>query len=548
MERLSASSPGPMIMSENGETSAAGRRNLCAMELDFDVCYRAIATRDARFDGRFFTGVRTTGVYCRPICPARTPRRENVSFYPTAAAAQAAGFRPCLRCRPETSPELGAWHGTSNTVSRGLMLIEGGRLDYAAVAALAARLGLGERQLRRLFRQHLGASPLAVAQTRRVLLARQLLDETDLAMTEVAFAAGFGSLRRFNDTFQRLYGRPPSTLRRRRGTAAIAAPGSALTLNLPYRPPYDWGAMLGFLANRAIPGVEHIAEDCYTRTIELDGAFGAISVSPSPHGASLVVTVRFPRVGVLPAILARVKRMFDLAADPLAIAAQLAEDPLMAKLVEQRPGLRVPGAWDGFELAVRAVLGQQITVAAATRLAGKLVAAHGTPLATELAGPGLSHAFPRPEILARADLAMLGMPGARARALSAMAAASVADPRLLTTGESLEASIQRLVALPGVGQWTACYIAMRALREPDAFPAGDLGLRRALADGSRRRPSPAELAARAEAWRPWRAYAALHLWMADRRAPSAPAPMKEIRDASHDRPAEHPARHAPARL
>ena len=308
------------------------------------------------------------------------------------------------------------------------MLIEGGALDEAAVDTLAARLGLGERQLRRLFHQHLGASPLAVAQTRRVLLARQLIDETDLAMTEVALAAGFGSLRRFNDTFRQLYGRPPSALRRRRSAMAVAAPGSAMTLELSYRPPYDWPAMLGFLAPRAIPGIERIADDCYMRTIELDGAFGTISVAPSRRGTSLVATVRFPQVTALPEILARIRRIFDLAADPLAIAAQLAEDPVMAPLVAARPGLRVPGAWDGFELAVRAILGQQITVATATRLAGKLVAAYGTPLAPELVGPGLSHAFPRPERLARADLATLGMPGARARALSAMAAASVADP------------------------------------------------------------------------------------------------------------------------
>ncbi|MGE5777807.1 MAG: AlkA N-terminal domain-containing protein [Hyphomicrobiales bacterium] len=518
------------------------------MDLDFDACYRAIATRDARFDGRFFTGVRTTGIYCRPICPARTPRRENVVFYPTAAAAQAAGFRPCLRCRPETSPGRGAWHGTSNTVSRALMLIEGGALDEAAVDTLAARLGLGERQLRRLFHQHLGASPLAVAQTRRVLLARQLIDETDLAMTEVALAAGFGSLRRFNDTFRQLYGRPPSALRRRRGAMAVAAPGSAMTLELSYRPPYDWPAMLGFLAPRAIPGIERIADDCYMRTIELDGAFGTISVAPSRRGTSLVATVRFPQVTALLEILARIRRIFDLAADPLAIAAQLAEDPVMAPLVAARPGLRVPGAWDGLELAVRAILGQQITVAAATRLAGKLAAAYGTPLAPELVNPGLSHAFPRPERLARADLATLGMPGTRARALSAMAAASAADPRLFTAGDSLQAGIKRLVALPGIGEWTACYIAMRALREPDAFPAADIGLARALADGSGTRPNAAELAARAEAWRPWRAYAAMHLWTADRHVPAAPVPHMEIRDASCDRSTEHTDRHTPSRL
>ena len=321
-----------------------------------------------------------------------------------------------------------------------------------------------------------------------------------------------------------------------------------MTLELPYRPPYDWAAMLGFLAPRAIPGVERIADDCYTRTIELDGAFGTISVAPSRRGTSLVATVRFPQVTALPEILARLRRIFDLAADPLAIAAQLAEDPVMAPLVAARPGLRVPGAWDGFELAVRAILGQQITVAAATRLAGKLVAAYGTPLAPELVSPGLSHAFPRPDRLARADLATLGMPGTRARALSAMAAASAADPRLFTAGDSLEAGIERLVALPGIGEWTACYIAMRALREPDAFPAADIGLARALVDGSGTRLNAAELAARAEAWRPWRAYAAMHLWTADRHVPTAPVPHMEIRDASCDRSTEHTDRHAPSRL
>ena len=539
---------GTLTASENGETSAPDRCKFSAMELDFESCYRAIATRDARFDGRFFTGVRTTGIYCRPICPARTPRRENVTFYPTAAAAQEAGYRPCLRCRPETSPARGAWHGTSNTVSRALMLIDDGALDEGSVADLAARLGVGERQLCRLFRRHLGASPVAVAQTRRVHLARQLIAETDLAMTEVALAAGYGSLRRFNDTFRRLFGRPPSALRRRRAAPTGAAPGSAMTLRLAYRPPYDWDAMLGFLGARAIPGVERVAGDAYTRTIALDGAFGTVAVTPDPRASCLVAAVRFPRVSALPEILARLRRIFDLAADPLAIAAQLGEDPAMAPLVAARPGLRVPGAWDGFELAVRAILGQQITVAGATRLAGKLAAAYGTKLVPELAGPGLTHAFPRPERIARADLATLGMPGARARALSAMAAACVTDPLLFATGESLESGIERLVALPGIGKWTASYIAMRALREPDAFPDADIGLMRALADADGARPGAAELRARAEAWRPWRAYAALHLWTADRRASSAQATVGENRHAAHDRPARHADRHAPSRL
>ncbi len=321
-----------------------------------------------------------------------------------------------------------------------------------------------------------------------------------------------------------------------------------MTLDLSYRPPYDWAAMLGFLAARAIPGVERIADDCYTRTIELDGAFGTISVAPNRRGASLVATVRFPRLTALPEILARLRRIFDLSADPLAIAALLAEDPVMAPLLAARPGLRVPGAWDGFELAVRAILGQQISVAAATRLAGKLVAAYGTPLGPELVGPDLSHAFPWPERLAGADLATLGVPGVRARALSAVAAASAADPRLFTTGESLQAGIKRLTALPGIGEWTACYIAMRALREPDAFPAADIGLTRALADGSGTRLNVTELAARAEAWRPWRAYAAMHLWTVDRHTPAASIPHKEIRDASCDRSTERTDRHAPSRL
>jgi AraC family transcriptional regulator of adaptative response / DNA-3-methyladenine glycosylase II len=292
-----------------------------------------------------------------------------------------------------------------------------------------------------------------------------------------------------------------------------------LQIELPYRPPYDWAAMLGFLAGRAIPGVERVADGSYARTIALDGACGTISVRPTPRGSSLVATVRFPRAAAEADIAARIAHLFDLAVDPRAVGAALAQDPFLARLVAARPGLRVPGAWDGFEVAVRAILGQQITVAGATRLAGKLVAAYGAPLDPALAEPGLTHVFPRAEVLARAELAPLGMPGARARALSAMAAASVADPSLFARGESLESGMERLMALPGIGAWTASYIAMRALREPDAFLAGDIGLMRALEDEKGTRPTTAQLAARAEAWRPFRAYAALHLWMADRRAP-----------------------------
>jgi AraC family transcriptional regulator of adaptative response / DNA-3-methyladenine glycosylase II len=488
------------------------------MDLDQDACYRAVATRDARFDGRFFGGVTSTGIYCRPVCPAKTPKRENMIFYPSAAAAAEAGFRPCLRCRPETAPDVGAWRGSSNTVNRALALIEHGALDNGDsggdVAALAGRLGVGERQLRRLFRQHLGASPVSVAQTRRVHLAKQLLHETRLPMAQVALAAGFGSIRRFNETFQTLFGRPPGALRRDAGDAIDAGPQGEVGIRLRYRPPYDWDAMLAFLAARAVPGMEVVEDGAYARVIELDGEVGSVRVSLG-QADTLAVLVRFPRLSALPVIIARLRRVFDLAADPQAINAHLSRDEALAPLVAARPGLRAPGGWDGFELAMRAVLGQQITVGAAIRLAGKLVQAYGEPASPAATGhTGLTHAFPRPERIAAADLTHLGMPGARARALSTVAAAVVEDPQFLGLGRSLEAAVARLRSLPGVGEWTAQYIALRGMREPDAFPAADIGLMRALADPQGVRPDAAQLLARAEAWRPWRAYAAQHLWAA----------------------------------
>ncbi len=483
------------------------------MDMDADACYRAFETRDARFDGRIFIGVKTTGIYCRPICPARTPKRENVRFFASAAGAQAAGFRPCLRCRPETSPDSGAWRGSSSTVSRALSLIEDGALDEAGVDALADRLGVGERQLRRLFQRKLGASPIAVAQTRRIHLAKQLIHETNLPMTEVALASGFGSVRRFNETFQRLFGRPPAALRRAAGPDAAA--GADVSLHLAYRPPYDWDGLLDFLSLRAIPGVERVEAGAYLRTIALGGDQGLIRVEPADCNR-LKVTVRFGRMSALPTIIARVRRVFDLAADPLAIAAHLSQDPALAPLVAARPGLRVPGAWDGFELAVRAILGQQITVTAATALAGKLVRAYGQPLPAAI--EGLTHTFPTPQSLAGADIAALGMPRSRGAALSGLAAAVAADPAIFGPSLSLEAAVAQLKSLTGIGEWTAQYIAMRELREPDAFPAADIGLMRALADETGRRPTPAELLARAERWRPWRAYAALHLWAGDTHA------------------------------
>jgi AraC family transcriptional regulator of adaptative response / DNA-3-methyladenine glycosylase II len=482
-----------------------------SLELDHEACYRAVRQRDARFDGRFFIGVKTTGIYCRPVCPARTPLSKNVIFFPTAAAAHEAGFRPCLRCRPEAAPDLGAWRGTSNTVSRALRLIEHGALDEADLDALAARLGLGERQLRRLFAQHLGASPVAVAQTRRVLLAKQLINETRLPMTEVAFAAGFGSVRRFNETFQRLFDRAPRELRAAAGRGVSAPAAGELHLLLRYQPPYDWDAMIAFLRQRAIAGIEHIDGQRYARTLQLHGLTGTVVVEPAARHA-LRVCVRFPKLSALPAIIARLRRVFDLGADPLAIAAHLATDPTLEPLVRARPGLRVPGAWDGFELAMRAVLGQQITVAAAARLAGRMVAIHGERLPSP-SGP-LTHVFPRPDAIAAADLASLGMPRSRAAALSAVAAAAVADPHLFDNNCGLDDAVKRLCAIRGIGEWTAHYIALRQLREPDAFPAADLGLLRAIAGREGRKHSASELLDRADAWRPWRAYAAQHLWAA----------------------------------
>ena len=486
------------------------------MDMDDDACYRAIVARDRCFDGRLFVAVKTTGIYCRPFCPARTPKRANVRFFPSAAAAQEAGFRPCLRCRPEMSPDLAFWGSTSDDVSRALRLIEAGAPDPVGMEALAERLGMRARQLRCLFRQQLGASPIAVAQTRRILLAKQLIQDTRLSMTEVAAAAGFGSVRRFNETFQQMYTRPPTALRRAGAAQPAAAPADAVSVRLGYRPPYDWDAMLGFLAPRAVLGMEVVANGRYERTIAFGDDRGWLSVEAG-SGNTLRATVRIGDLRILPAIIACLRRVFDLAADPVAIGTHLSQDPLLQPLIAVRPGLRVPGAWNGFELAMRAIIGQQISVAAATRLLGKLVAAYGEPLTDPAARDrGLSHVFPSPHCIAGSDLAALGMPAARKTALSRLAAAVAADPDIFGPRRSLDDAITALRGLAGIGEWTAQYIAMREMREPDAFPAADIGLLRAMADADGVRPSPSALLAHAERWRPWRAYAALHLWASGR--------------------------------
>ncbi|MCA9512236.1 MAG: helix-turn-helix domain-containing protein [Myxococcales bacterium] len=505
------------------------------MPFDRETCLRAWRARDARFDGRFFVGVRSTGIFCRPVCPAR-PRPENCLFFPTAAAAFEAGLRPCLRCRPEAAPGSPAWCGTSSTVRRALRLIEEGALDRGNVGGLATRLGIGERHLRRLFLEHVGASPLAVAQARRLLFAKRLIDGTRLSMTDIAHASGYASVRRFNEAVRRAYGVAPSELRARvRRAGEPRAEGSPFALRLGFRAPYDWPFVLGYLAARATPGVERVAGGCYARSFALGDAVGVVDVACDDPAGQLVATVRLrtaatARAPSLLDLAERVRRLFDLAADPASIAERLRRDALLRRALRRHPGLRVPGAWSGFELAVRAILGQQVTVKGATTLAGRLARALGEPIEgsvapaprarraadvdeADLVGAPVDRLFPRPEAVAAADVAAIGIPAARADAIRRLADA-VANGALVLDGTAApERTLDALRAIPGVGDWTAQYVAMRALAEPDAFPASDLGLRRALAPpGARRLPTAREVEQRSTAWRPYRAYAAVALW------------------------------------
>jgi AraC family transcriptional regulator of adaptative response / DNA-3-methyladenine glycosylase II len=491
------------------------------MDLDHDACYRVLQARDVRFDGRLFVGVRSTGIYCRPICPARTPLKENVEFFVSAAAAREAGYRPCLRCRPEVAPELAAWNGTSSTVARALRLIETDAPDPPAIDALADRLGIGARQLRRLFARHIGASPQAVLQTRRVHLAKQLIHDTRLPMASVAQAAGFGSVRRFNETFRGLFGRPPTALRRASSRKAGDS-RDAIMLRLAYAAPYAWDETIAFLKARAISGVENVSDTSYTRSISLGGSDqGVIVLTPARKG-ELTLRAHVPRVDRLPAVVRRVRRLFDLGADPRVIDAHLGADRVLAPLVAARPGLRVVGAWAAFELAVRAVLGQQITVAAARGLAAALVARAGRPLDAGLRDidSSITHAFPSPEDVVRSDLSGLGMPRRRIETLQSIARAMSNGQSLIAEHANLDDAVRALVALPGIGAWTAQYVAMRELREPDAFPASDVALLRAASNCLGRPVTPEDLLRLAEGWRPWRAYAAAHLWASLQLAPT----------------------------
>jgi len=503
------------------------------MTLDFDTCYRAVLARDPRFDGRFFTAVTSTGIYCRPVCPARTPARRNMRFYPHAGAAEAAGFRACRRCRPETSPGSPEWNVRADLAGRAVRLIADGYVDEHGVDGLAHRLAVTERHLRRLLVAELGAGPLALARSMRMQTARRLLAETTMPITEIAFASGFSSVRQFNATFVESYGMPPSALRpalRRPAPAEKrAGPDSAwLTLKLACREPFDGAALLGFLALRAVPGVEQVTGDRYARTIRAPGGPGLIELT-MPDGAGarpgprhVLLRARLPRLRGVGQVVSRCRQLLDLDADACAISAVLAADGLLAPLVAARPGLRVPGTYDGFELAVRAVLGQQVSVLAARTLAGRLASRFGTRL--EMPGNSPAILFPGPADLADADLSGLGLTTARQATLRALGAAVAGGTLALDHGADPQQTAARLAELPGIGPWTISYILMRAVGDPDAFPPSDLGVRRVLEHlgGS---------TARADRWRPWRAYAAVHLWTW---SPGTPATEHESPPAGAD--------------
>jgi len=480
--------------------------------LQNEIYERARLARDARFDGQFYVGVSSTGIYCRPICPANAPKRENVSFYPSAAAAGEAGFRPCLRCRPECAPGTPAWSGTSTTVRRGLRLISNGALDDGNIENLADRLGVTSRHLRRLFTKHLGASPLAVAHTQRLQFAKRLIDETTLPMSHVCSAAGYGSIRRFNDAFRKTYGRPPRELRRAGEDSELAGRTATLTVRLPYRRPFDWSTLLEFFALRATPGVEAVNGATYSRTITSDDDHGVVRIGPDKRDGYLSLTLHCVNTNALFEIVQTAREVFDLDAPISEIRTTLGKDRTLGKMLRKNPGVRVPGAWDGFEVTIRAILGQQISVKAATTIAGRVTRKYGARL--ELPGAnidgGLSHIFPTAKRLARARLQNIGLVRSRAETIRRVSAAVVNGELQFDIAQDPEQFYEALKSIKGVGDWTAQYVAMRALKNPDAFPGSDLGLIKAIAYPDR--VTPQELIMQAEDWRPWRAYAAMLLW------------------------------------
>jgi AraC family transcriptional regulator of adaptative response / DNA-3-methyladenine glycosylase II len=472
--------------------------------------YSAHASRDPRFDGVFFVGVTSTGIYCRPVCTAKTPKASNCRFFGSAAAAEREGFRPCLRCRPELAPGCAPVDGASRVAGRISQRIADGVLDDGAgLEALAAEFHMSSRQLRRIVQRELGVSPIELVLTRRLLLAKQLLTETGLPIIEVAYSSGFSSLRRFNDAFLGRYGMPPTRLRRAAtGVGGAESAPETIVLQLAYRPPFDWAGMLAFLAARAFRGAEWVGDDEYMRTMRVGEHSGWVRVRHVPKKRSLLVELTHSLTPALPAVLERLRNLFDLRARPDVIDAHLSLDARLARCVAENPGLRVPGTVDGFELAVRAILGQQVTVKGATTLAGRFVEAFGAPISTPHAE--LTRLSPTPDRVAAADpeeMARLGIVRSRARSIVVLAG-EVASGRLRLDGSAdPDATIARLIALPGIGPWTAQYIAMRALRSPDAFPKEDLVLRNRLGG-----LSAAGAEALSRSWQPWRSYATLHLW------------------------------------
>ncbi|HET7564822.1 MAG TPA: AlkA N-terminal domain-containing protein [Gemmatimonadaceae bacterium] len=478
---------------------------------DTAALYSALVARDPRFDGVFYVGVTSTGIYCRPVCTARTPKRANCRFFDSAAAAERASFRPCLRCRPELAPgnaPVDDAHRIANLVAH--RIDEGMLDDGASLEKIARQFGWSARQIRRIVQKELGVSPIELVMTRRLLLAKQLLTETTLPITQVALASGFSSLRRFNDAFSGRYGMPPTRFRQATdgATRTSTATPDVLTLQLTYRPPFDWSGMLHFLSARATNGVERIQDDAYLRTVQLGPHRGWIRVRHAPERKTLLVDLTRSLTPVLPALLGRLRHLFDLSARPDVIDAHLAQDALLSSAVRRHPGLRVPGTFDGFELAVRAILGQQITVKAATTLAGRFATAFGEPIETPHAG--LSRLGPTPHRIAAAtvdEIASLGIIQSRAQGIIALAREITSGRLVLDAGAEPDAMIEQLIALPSIGKWTAHYIAMRALRWPDAFPKEDVVLRKVLGGVSATRAD-----ALSQAWRPWRSYATLHLW------------------------------------
>jgi AraC family transcriptional regulator, regulatory protein of adaptative response / DNA-3-methyladenine glycosylase II len=478
-----------------------------ALPLDRTSCYRALAAKDTRFDGVFFTGVKTTGIYCRPVCAVKTPRESSCLFFSSAAAAEAAGFRPCLRCRPELAP----YALQQNLAHAVWQRIAAGALNDGDVERLAAEVGLSSRQLRRVLLQHFGVTPVELAQTQRLLFSKKLLQETRLPMADIAYAAGFGSVRRFNALFAQRYGIAPTAIRRA-ATSKVEGERDALVLRLAYRPPFQWENMLRYLAGRSIAGVETVQGETYLRTVRIGDASGWLCAAHLPARHQLVLTLAPSLSAVLMPLLARVRSQFDLDANPALIDACLRQDPLLAARLQALPGLRVPGAFDAFELAVRAVLGQQVSVAGATTLSARLARQFGDTAETPFAE--LTHHFPDAAVLAASDvrdIASIGLPQTRAQTICNLAQFAVTGGLNLPPGSTLEDAVARLKSVRGIGDWTAHYIALRALRFPDAFPAGDLGLQKAAGGGTRL--TEKQLAARALAWSPWRGYAALTLWM-----------------------------------